>query len=92
MSPVDLPYSSEEEVIAEQFARNIRLVAECDRHPGSFYLIYTGIKALDKIDHALQLNGDKLLSLIKRNDLQKKALLMVVLRKYAEKCPRCPVH
>ena len=92
MAPADLPYTSEEEVIAEQFVKNIRLVAECDQHPGTYYRVYPGRKAIEKIDHAMQLNTDKPLTLIKRSELQKKALVMVVLRKYEEKCPLCPVH
>lgn len=92
MAPLELPYSSEEEVIAEQFAKNVRLVAECELHPGSYYRVYPGPKAIERIDRALELNADKLLALIKRSELQKKALVMVVLRKYEEKCPLCPVH
>lgn len=92
MVPSELPYSSEEEVIAEQFAKNVLLIAECERHPGSYYRLYPGPRAVEKIDLALQLNADKLLGLIKRSELQKKALVMVVLRKYEEKCPLCPVH
>jgi hypothetical protein len=92
MVPSELPYNSEEEVIAEQFAKNVLLVAECDRHPGSYYRVYPGGKAIDKIDQALERNTDKLLALIKRSELQKKALVMIVLRKYGEKCPLCPVH
>ena len=90
--PTDLPYSSEEEVIAEQLAKNLRLIAECERHPGSYFRVYPGNKVIEKIDHAVQANADKLLTLIKRTELQKKALVLVVLRKYAEKCPLCPVH
>ena len=92
MVPSELPYTSEEEVIAEQFAKNARLVAECDRHPGHYYRVYPGGKAIEKIDHALERNTDKLLALIKRSELQKKALVMVVLRKYEDRCPLCPVH
>ena len=92
MMPADLPYTGEEEVIAEQFARNVRLVAECSVHPQSYYRLYRGSEAIGKIDDAVQRNTDKLLTLIKRNDLQKKALIMVVLRKYDDRCPLCPVH
>jgi hypothetical protein len=92
MTPSDLPYSSEEEVIAEQFAKNIGLVGECPRHAGSYYRLYPGGKAIEKIDQALERNTDKLLALIKRSELQKKALVLVALRKYEEKCPLCPVH
>jgi len=79
-------------VIVEQFAKNAGLVAECAHHPGNYYRMYPGSKAIEKIDFALRSNTDKLLALIKRSELQKKALVMVVLRKYEEKCPLCPVH
>jgi hypothetical protein len=92
MTPSDLPYTDEEEIIAEQIARNSDLVAECERHPGTYYRAYSAARTIEKIDEALLTNADKLLALIKRNELQKKALIMLALRKYGEKCAQCLVH
>ena len=92
MAPSELPYTSEEEMIVDQFAKNARLVAECNRHPGSYYRTYPPVRTIERIEEVLQLNTDKLLTLIKRNELQKKALILIVLRKYGEKCTVCRVH
>jgi hypothetical protein len=79
----------EEEVLADQYARNVGLIAECARHPGHFYRCYSGIEAIDRIDSKLQLGQDRLLALIKRNDLQKKALIVMVMSHYQDECPQC---
>lgn len=92
MAPSELPYSSEEEMILDQFAKNARLVAECQLHPGSYYRTYSPARTIERIDELVELKTDKLLALIKRNELQKKALILIVLRKYGEKCAVCPVH
>lgn len=79
----------DEEVLADQYARNARLVAECARHPGRFYRCYSGIEAIDRIDSKVQLGQDRLLALIKRSDLQKKALIVMALSHYQDECPQC---
>lgn len=79
----------DEEVLADQYARNARLVTECARHPGRFYRCYSGIEAIDRIDSKVQLGQDRLLALIKRSDLQKKALIVMALSHYQDECPQC---
>src|SRR5687768_9624615 len=79
----------DEEVLADQYARNAGLVAECARHPGRFYRCYSGIEAIDRIDSKVQLSQDRLLALIERNDLQKKALIVMALSHYQDECPQC---
>jgi hypothetical protein len=79
----------EEEVLADQYARNAGLIAECARHPGRFYRCYSGVEAIDRIDGRLPQSQDRLLALIKRNDLQKKALIVMALSYYEDECPQC---
>jgi hypothetical protein len=92
MVPADLPYSSEEELIADQFAKNSGLVLECPRHPGQLYRAYSRLESIQMIDRHLQDQSDRLMSLIYRNELQKKALIVVALRNYPEECSRCKTH
>jgi len=92
MVPSDLPYTSEEEMLADQFARNTRLVVECSRHPGQIHRAYSRLETINRIDSALQDRNDRLLTLIKRNELQKKALIVIVLRNYPDECPLCRLH
>jgi hypothetical protein len=92
MTPSDLQYTTEEELIADQFARNSYLVSECDKHPGSYYRTYSRLETIERIDQSLHVNGDKLLALINRNELQKKALIMIVLRRYFPECPVCRLN
>lgn len=92
MDPAELPYTTEEEAIADQYAKNAQLLTECGRHSGQFYRAGSRLDALERIDGHLGTTGDRLLSLIKRNDLQKKALVVVALRKYGEECPLCKKH
>lgn len=92
MVPSDLPYTSEEEMLADQYARNSRLVVECSRHPGQFYRAYSRLETINRIDSTLNDQGDRLLALIKRSELQKKALIVIVLRNYPDECPHCRLH
>ena len=92
MVPSDLPYTSEEEMLADQFARNSRLVVECTRHPGQLYRAYSRLETINRIDACLNDKNDRLLALIKRNELQKKALVVIVLRNYPDECPQCRLH
>jgi hypothetical protein len=92
MVPSDLPYTSEEEMLADQFARNSRLVVECSRHPGQHYRAYSRLDTINRIDACLHDKNDRLLTLIKRNELQKKALIVIVLRNYPDDCPQCRLH
>jgi hypothetical protein len=92
MVPSDLPYTSEEEMLADQFARNSRLVVECTRHPGQLYRAYSRLETINRIDSRLNDKNDRLLGLIKRNELQKKALIVIVLRNYPDECPLCRLH
>ena len=92
MVPSDLPYSSEEEMLADQFARNSRLVVECSQHPGQFHRAYSRLETINRIDGALHDKNDRLLALIKRSELQKKALVVIVLRNYPDECPLCRLH
>ena len=92
MVPSDLPYTSEEEMLADQYARNAQLVVECDKHAGQLYRAYSRLETIHKIDSALQDKHDRLLALIKRNELQKKALIVIVLRNYPDECPLCRMH
>ena len=92
MVPSDLPYTSEEEMLADQFARNSRLVVECTRHPGRLYRAYSRLETINRIDACLNDKNDRLLALIKRNELQKKALIVIVLRNYPDECPQCRLH
>ncbi len=92
MVPSDLPYTSEEEMLADQYARNSRLVVECEKHPGQLYRAYSRLDTIHKIDSALEDRHDRLLALIKRNELQKKALIVIVLRNYPDECPLCRMH
>jgi len=92
MGTGELPYTSEEEMIADHFARTSRLVTECAAHPGSFYRTYSRFETIEEIDRSLQINGDRSLALIKRNALQKKALVVIIMRKYPDRCPQCGLH
>ena len=92
MVPSDLPYTSEEEMLADQFARNSHLVIECERHPGQLYRAYSRLETINRIDAWLTEKADRLLALIKRNELQKKALIVIVLRNYPDDCPMCRLH
>lgn len=92
MVPTDLPYTSEEEALADQFAKNSELVRECSKHPGEFFRAYSRLETIERIDKALSMKGDRLLSLIHRNELQKKALVVIVLRNYQDKCRLCGMH
>jgi len=92
MVPSDLPYTSEEEMLADQYARNCRLVVECGKHPGQLHRAYSRLETINRIDSALQDRSDRLLALIKRNELQKKALIVIVLRNYPDECPLCRLH
>lgn len=92
MVPSDLPYTSEEEMLADQYARNSRLVTECTRHPGQLYRACSRLETINRIDLALSDPGDRLLALIKRSELQKKALIVIVLRNYPDECPLCRLH
>ena len=92
MVPSDLPYTSEEEMLADQFARNAHLVVECSRHPGQYYRAYSRLETINRIDACLNDRTDRLLALIKRNELQKKALIVIVLRNYPDECPLCRAH
>lgn len=92
MVPSDLPYTSEEEMLADQYARNARLVVECEKHPGQFYRAYSRLDTINRIDATLADQGDRLLNLIKRSELQKKALIVIVLRNYPDQCPFCRMH
>ena len=92
MVPADLPYTSEEEMLGDQFARNSRLVVECTRHAGQLYRAYSRLETINRIDQSLSDRTDRLLALIKRNELQKKALIVIVLRNYPDACPLCRLH
>ena len=92
MVPSDLPYTTEEEMLADQFARNSGLVTECAKHPGQFYRVYSRLETINRIDANLKGKSDRLLELIKRNDLQKKALVVITLRNYPDECPLCRMH
>lgn len=92
MVPADLPYSTEEEMLADQFAKTAGLVIECSRHPGQIYRAYSRLETINKIDAQLKDKGEKLLALIHRSELQKKALLVIVLRNYPEECALCKMH
>ena len=92
MVPSDLPYTSEEEMLADQFARNAHLVVECSRHAGQYHRAYSRLETINRIDARLKDSTDRLLALIKRNDLQKKALIVIVLRNYPDECPLCRLH
>lgn len=92
MTPSDLQYTTEEEMIADQFARSSYLVSECGKHPGSYYRTYSRLETIDRIDQSLHVKSDKLLALIKRNELQKKALIVIALRKYFPVCPVCRLN
>ena len=92
MNAQDLPYTAEEEMIVDQFARNSRLVTECEKHPGNYYRTYSRPETVDRIDGLLNLGGDKMLALIKRNELQKKALILIALRRYGDRCAVCAAH
>jgi hypothetical protein len=92
MVPSDLPYTSEEEMLADQFARNSGLVIECSRHSGQFYRAYNRLETINRIDSCVKDKSDRLLELIKRNDLQKKALVVITLRNYPDECPLCKMH
>jgi hypothetical protein len=92
MVPSDLPYTSEEEMLADQYAKNSCLVVECDRHPGQLYRAYNRLETINRIDAALNEKNDRLLSLIKRSELQRKALIVIVLRNYPDECPLCRLH
>ena len=92
MVPSELPYTSEEEALADQFARNSGLVTECSRHPGELVRAYSRLETIERIDKSLESSNDRLLALLRRNDLQKKALVVLVLRNYPESCRRCGQH
>jgi hypothetical protein len=92
MVPSDLPYTSEEEMIADQFSKNIGLVLECPKHPGQLYRAYSRQETIEKLDHYLQDKNDRLISLIHRNELQKKALIVIALRNYPDECAGCKAH
>jgi hypothetical protein len=92
MVPSDLPYTSEEEMLADQFARNSGLVVECNNHAGQLHRAYSRLETINRIDGVLARSNDRLLTLIKRNDLQKKALIVIVLRNYPDECPLCRMH
>jgi hypothetical protein len=81
--------TKEEEVLADQYARNAGLVAECAKHPGRYYRCYSRLDAIERIDRRLHFSQDRLLALIERNDLQKKALIVMVLGNYRDECPQC---
>lgn len=92
MVPSDLPYTTEEEMLADQFARNTGLVIECSKHTGQFYRAYNRLETINRIDSSLKDKSERLLGLIERNDLQKKALVVITLRNYPDQCPLCGLH
>lgn len=79
----------EEEVLADQYARNAGLVVECSRHSGQFYRCYPPLETIERMNGRLHLNHDRLLALIERSELQKKALILIVLANYRDECPQC---
>ena len=91
MDATEFPYTTEEETLADQFVKNARLVTECTRHPSQFYQARSRRDTLERIESHLK-NGERLLILIKRDELHKRALIAVVLRKYLEECPLCKNH
>jgi hypothetical protein len=91
MDAAEPPYTTEEETLADQFVKNASLVTECTRHPSQFYQARSRRDTLERIDRHLE-KGERLLTLIKRDELHKRALIAIVLRKYLEKCPLCKNH
>ena len=92
MVPSDLPYTSEEEALADQFARNSGLVTECSTHSGELFRACSRLETIERIDKAIESSSDRLLALLHRNELQKKALVVLVLRNYPDACKRCGRH
>lgn len=81
--------TKEEQLLADQFARNAGLVVECSRHSGQFYRCYPSLETIERMSGKLHVNHDRLLALIERSDLQKKALILMALANYPDRCPQC---
>ena len=83
------PYTPEEQTLADQIARNAGLVAECPRHPDSSYKAFNRLDTVNRLDAYLMKKQDSLIGLIHRTDIQRKALILLALRLYEERCPLC---
>jgi hypothetical protein len=59
MDAAELPYTTEEETLADQFVKNASLVAECTRHPSQFYQARSRRDTLERIDSHLE-KGERL--------------------------------
>jgi hypothetical protein len=84
------PYSHEEQVLADQIAKNAGVIVECQKHPMQYYKPLNRLDTLNRIDSFIMKKQDDLLKLINRSDIQRKALVMIALRDYGDRCPRCP--
>ena len=81
-------FSDEELLLVDQLVHNADLLTECKTHPLYFYKAHSRLKALEVIDRYLA-TGQETLKVTGRNEIQLKALMLVVLRKYPERCTRC---
>lgn len=85
----ETPYTPEEQALADQIARNAGLVIECTRHPDTSYKALNRLETINRLDAYLMRKQDSLISLIHRTDIQRKAIILIALRQYEERCPRC---